>query len=119
MDFSVGSEPLGQRFSERKGSVAEEANDCRHVPERRRPVVPLPVHDGGFTYAELLGGFLLEETQVQPTLPNMVSYRTERTGVGLGKRFLSAEPETAKRQRRGVPVATWATAASAAVAHRA
>jgi hypothetical protein len=61
----------------------------------------------------------LEQAEVQPAFPDVVSYRTEPAGIGCGRRFLAYEAPVAKRQRRGVPAATWAVAASAAVARHA
>jgi hypothetical protein len=72
-------------------------------------VVELPVGDRAGVGAEPLGDFALQQAQVKPPPAQVVADGAKRAGIGLWKRLLSSQGDTAKGERNAVSVGTWVT----------
>jgi len=66
-------QPFGECCGQRRGIVAEEPDDRRHVMDRRLGCVAFPVRNGQRTHPNQLGNLRLKEAKVQPAGADMVA----------------------------------------------
>jgi hypothetical protein len=88
----VGKQPLADCAIRGPGYVSQKPHDRRKEPERGFRSVEFPVRDRSRICPEPLGDLALEQPQIEPALPKMISNGDKDLRVGPGQGSRPGEP---------------------------